>query len=110
MSDNEVVAMPLIQPSHGGVRIDHVTTSGTFELDGGSWEVDNNVWVIGDERDRYDEVIAVWYPSLAAFASLVSDPDILEARDHRVERLERSALICCAPADYVGTLSNELQR
>ncbi len=26
-----------------------VVTHGTFSLDGGTWEVDNNVWVIGDE-------------------------------------------------------------
>lgn len=32
------------------VRIDRVVTSGTFELDGGSWDVDNNVWVVGDDR------------------------------------------------------------
>ncbi|EFL20398.1 metallo-beta-lactamase superfamily protein [Streptomyces himastatinicus ATCC 53653] len=32
-------------------RIEHLVTSGTFELDGGSWEVDNNVWLIGDERE-----------------------------------------------------------
>ena len=32
-------------------RIDKVVTSGTFELDGGSWEVDNNVWLVGDERE-----------------------------------------------------------
>lgn len=37
--------------SEGGVRIDRVVTSGLFELDGGSWEVDNNVWVIGDEHE-----------------------------------------------------------
>lgn len=30
-------------------RVDHLTTSGTFELDGGSWEVDNNVWIIGND-------------------------------------------------------------
>lgn len=41
----------VIAPSHGGVRVDRVVTSGTFELDGGSWEVDNNVWVVGDERE-----------------------------------------------------------
>ncbi|WP_377272225.1 MBL fold metallo-hydrolase [Peterkaempfera sp. SMS 1(5)a] len=28
--------------------IDHLTTSGTFSLDGGTWEVDNNVWIVGD--------------------------------------------------------------
>ncbi|OLT45200.1 Zn-dependent hydrolase [Saccharomonospora sp. CUA-673] len=32
-------------------RIDNVVTSGVFELDGGSWEVDNNVWLIGDDND-----------------------------------------------------------
>ncbi|WP_249138476.1 MBL fold metallo-hydrolase [Phycicoccus avicenniae] len=34
----------------GGVRVERVVTSGTFELDGGSWEVDNNVWLVGDDR------------------------------------------------------------
>jgi glyoxylase-like metal-dependent hydrolase (beta-lactamase superfamily II) len=33
------------------LRIDRVVTSGVFELDGGSWDVDNNVWLIGDDRD-----------------------------------------------------------
>lgn len=32
-------------------RIDHVVTSGTFSLDGGTWEVDNNVWIVGDDRE-----------------------------------------------------------
>jgi glyoxylase-like metal-dependent hydrolase (beta-lactamase superfamily II) len=31
--------------------IDHVVTSGTFSLDGGTWEVDNNVWIVGDDRE-----------------------------------------------------------
>ena len=34
-----------------GVRCDRVVTSGTFSLDGGTWEVDNNVWVIGDDEE-----------------------------------------------------------
>ena len=32
-------------------RIDKIVTHGTFELDGGSWEVDNNIWLIGDDSD-----------------------------------------------------------
>jgi glyoxylase-like metal-dependent hydrolase (beta-lactamase superfamily II) len=32
-------------------HIDRVVTHGTFELDGGSWEVDNNIWLIGDDSD-----------------------------------------------------------
>ncbi|PLA36152.1 MBL fold metallo-hydrolase [Corynebacterium amycolatum] len=34
-----------------GLRVDHVLTSGTFSLDGGTWDVDNNVWVLGDDRE-----------------------------------------------------------
>ncbi|GGO88628.1 Zn-dependent hydrolase [Nocardioides phosphati] len=33
------------------VRVDRVVTSGTFSLDGGTWDVDNNVWVVGDDRE-----------------------------------------------------------
>ncbi|MDR6636498.1 MBL fold metallo-hydrolase [Paenarthrobacter nitroguajacolicus] len=35
--------------------IDRVVTSGTFSLDGGTWDVDNNVWIIGDA----DECIVI---------------------------------------------------
>jgi glyoxylase-like metal-dependent hydrolase (beta-lactamase superfamily II) len=31
--------------------VDRVVTSGTFSLDGGTWEVDNNVWVVGDDSE-----------------------------------------------------------
>lgn len=34
-----------------GARIDHLVTSGTFSLDGGTWEVDNNVWIVGDDTE-----------------------------------------------------------
>jgi len=33
------------------VRIDKLVTSGTFTLDGGTWDVDNNVWLLGDDRE-----------------------------------------------------------
>ncbi|WP_148572660.1 MBL fold metallo-hydrolase [Nocardioides caldifontis] len=32
-------------------RIDHAVTSGTFSLDGQTFDVDNNVWVVGDDRE-----------------------------------------------------------
>jgi glyoxylase-like metal-dependent hydrolase (beta-lactamase superfamily II) len=31
--------------------ITRVVTHGSFELDGGSWEVDNNVWIVGEESE-----------------------------------------------------------
>jgi glyoxylase-like metal-dependent hydrolase (beta-lactamase superfamily II) len=52
-------------------RIDKVVTSGQFALDGGSWDVDNNVWLIGDDA----EVIVI---------DAAHDPDaILNAIDGR---------------------------
>ncbi|MEU7762122.1 MULTISPECIES: MBL fold metallo-hydrolase [Micromonospora] len=32
-------------------RVDHAVTSGTFSLDGQTFDVDNNVWVIGDDAE-----------------------------------------------------------
>lgn len=34
-----------------GARIDYLVTSGTFSLDGGTWDVDNNVWIVGDDNE-----------------------------------------------------------
>jgi glyoxylase-like metal-dependent hydrolase (beta-lactamase superfamily II) len=47
-------------------RVEHLVTSGTFSLDGQVFEVDNNVWVLGDDS----EVIVVDAPH---------DPDAIEA-------------------------------
>lgn len=33
------------------VRVERVVTSGTFSLDGGTWDVDNNVWIVGDDAE-----------------------------------------------------------
>lgn len=35
----------------GRVRVENLVTSGTFSLDGGTWDVDNNVWIIGDDAE-----------------------------------------------------------
>jgi glyoxylase-like metal-dependent hydrolase (beta-lactamase superfamily II) len=32
-------------------RVDHLVTSGTFSLDGGTWDVDNNMWLLGDGEE-----------------------------------------------------------
>lgn len=54
--------------------IQRIVTSGTFSLDGGTWEVDNNVWLIGDEK----EVIVVDAAHDAdAIAAAVGDRQVL---------------------------------
>lgn len=35
----------------GQVSVQRLVTSGTFSLDGGTWDVDNNVWIIGTAED-----------------------------------------------------------
>ncbi|MFX0538866.1 MBL fold metallo-hydrolase [Ornithinimicrobium sp. Y1847] len=51
-------------------RIDKGVTTGTFELDGGTWEVDNNIWVLGDD----EECVVVDAPHDAdAIAQIVGD-------------------------------------
>jgi uncharacterized protein (DUF1330 family) len=63
------------------------------------WHTESKRTVIGDDTDRFDEVIAVWYPSLAAFTALATDSELLAARPHRVAALERAALVCCESGD-----------
>ncbi|MEU3273476.1 MBL fold metallo-hydrolase [Saccharomonospora sp. NPDC006951] len=46
--------------------VQNVVTSGVFELDGGSWDVDNNVWIVGDDK----EVIVI---DAAHDAKLIAD-------------------------------------
>ncbi len=49
------------------VRVDHAISSGTFSLDGETHQVDNNIWVIGDDDDcvvidaphSVDDILAV---------------------------------------------------
>ena len=31
--------------------VERVVTAGTFALDGGEWEVENNVWLVGDDQE-----------------------------------------------------------
>lgn len=47
--------MSTASSSESGLRIDRVITHGIFALDGGEWEVDNNIWIVGDD----DEVFVV---------------------------------------------------
>ncbi|MDX1873597.1 MBL fold metallo-hydrolase [Mycolicibacterium sp. 120266] len=33
------------------MSVQRVVTSGTFSLDGGTWDVDNNIWLVGDDNE-----------------------------------------------------------
>lgn len=58
----------------GSLRIDHTTTSGTFSLDGGSWEVENNVWVLGDDT----ECVVIDAPhALAPILDVIAERQVL---------------------------------
>lgn len=51
-------------------RVDHGVTSGTFSLDGQTFDVDNNVWVVGDDH----ECIVIDAPhSVADILAIVGD-------------------------------------
>ncbi|SHF62283.1 hydroxyacylglutathione hydrolase [Jatrophihabitans endophyticus] len=55
-------------------RIDHTTTSGTFSLDGGTWDVENNVWVVGDD----EQCVVIDAPHDAApIAELIGERTLL---------------------------------
>ena len=48
-------------------RVDHAVSSGTFSLDGQTFDVDNNIWVVGDDEEcvvidaphNVDDILAV---------------------------------------------------
>jgi uncharacterized protein (DUF1330 family) len=69
------------------------------------WHAQAPRTVIGSDAERYDEIIAVWYPSLAAFGALATDPAALAARPHRLAGLERATLLSCTPHGAAFTAS-----
>jgi len=40
-----------VSPSSGAPRIDRLVTSGVFSLDGQDFDVDNNVWLVGNDAE-----------------------------------------------------------
>ncbi|MFF4342186.1 MBL fold metallo-hydrolase [Kitasatospora sp. NPDC001540] len=49
-------------------RIEQLVTSGEFSLDGGTWQVDNNVWIVGDDTEAV--VIDAAHDAAAIHAAL----------------------------------------
>ncbi|WP_432571553.1 MBL fold metallo-hydrolase [Kineococcus sp. SYSU DK005] len=69
-------------------RVEHLVTSGTFSLDGQTFDVDNNVWIVGDDS----EVVVLDAPhDVDAIATAVGDRTLLavlatHAHDDHVRR------------------------
>jgi glyoxylase-like metal-dependent hydrolase (beta-lactamase superfamily II) len=55
-------------------RIEHLVTSGTFSLDGQTFDVDNNVWILGDDTEA---VVFDAPHDAAAIAAAVGDRRLL---------------------------------
>ncbi|RKT82275.1 hydroxyacylglutathione hydrolase [Saccharopolyspora antimicrobica] len=80
-------------------RIDHTTTSGTFSLDGQTFDVDNNAWVVGDDA----ECVVIDAPhDVEAIRALVGDREVravlcTHAHDDHVRRAPELAEAVGAP-------------
>ncbi|MDO5051552.1 MAG: MBL fold metallo-hydrolase [Pseudoclavibacter sp.] len=80
-------------------RIDHAVTSGTFTLDGETFEVDNNVWVVGDDS----ECVVIDAPhDVSAIRAAVGDRRVLaivctHAHDDHVRFARELGGIVAAP-------------
>jgi glyoxylase-like metal-dependent hydrolase (beta-lactamase superfamily II) len=81
------------------LRVVRVVTSGTFNLDGGSWEVENNVWLLGDD----EQVLVIDAAHDAkAIAEAVGDREVLaiactHAHDDHVNAAPELAELTGAP-------------
>lgn len=61
------------------------------------WQGQPTHLIVGEDADRWDEVLLVEYPSRAAFAQMVSDPRFQEVQKDRLDALEETVLIACTP-------------
>jgi len=62
------------------------------------WAAEATGLVIGCDHDEYDEVVAVWYPSRAAFLGLADVPGYPESHLHRDAGVAQATLIATAGA------------
>ena len=92
----------------GAPRVDHAVVSGTFSLDGETFDVDNNIWVVGDD----EECVVIDAPhSVSAILAVVGERKVkailcTHAHDDHVrvapalrERAngDRERRSCCTP-------------
>ncbi|MEX0666119.1 MAG: DUF1330 domain-containing protein [Acidimicrobiia bacterium] len=75
------------------------TAVAMIEKRGGSviWAGRADQILIGEPLEDWDQVLLVQYPSRAAFLDMVSQPEYLEAHEHRESGLERTVVVACTP-------------
>jgi uncharacterized protein (DUF1330 family) len=63
-----------------------------------------NVLIGDSERDAWDLVALVSYPSRSAFIDMVTSPRYEQAHEHRARGLDRTVLLACEPLlDALGS-------
>jgi glyoxylase-like metal-dependent hydrolase (beta-lactamase superfamily II) len=89
-------------------RVEHLVTSGTFSLDGQTFDVDNNVWLLGDDEqvlvidaphDPGAIAAAVGTRSVVGIACTHAHDDHVRSAPELAERLSTKVLL--HPADRV---------
>ena len=84
-----------IYAEYGAVAMQGLAAVGAKIL----WATEATAPLIGCEHDAYDEVLAIWYPSRAAFIDLTNFPGYQDALVHRDAALAWSSLIPCVGSD-----------
>jgi glyoxylase-like metal-dependent hydrolase (beta-lactamase superfamily II) len=89
-------------------RVEHLVTSGTFSLDGQTFDVENNVWLLGDDEEvlvidaPHDPdaiAAAVGARSVVAIACTHAHDDHVRSAPELAQRLSTKVLL--HPADHV---------
>ncbi|MEW1957864.1 MBL fold metallo-hydrolase [Kineococcus sp. NPDC059986] len=93
-------------------RVEHLVTSGTFSLDGQTFDVDNNVWLLGDD----EQVVVLDAPhDVEAIAAAIGDRRLLavvctHAHDDHVRQAPALAQRFSTPEHQVPVLLHPADR
>ncbi|MEZ0165321.1 MBL fold metallo-hydrolase [Kineococcus sp. LSe6-4] len=93
-------------------RVEHLVTSGTFSLDGQTFDVDNNVWILGDD----EQVVVLDAPhDVDAIAAAIGDRRLLavvctHAHDDHVRQAPALAQRFSTPEHEVPVLLHPADR
>ena len=106
-------AQPQPLPRPRGIRAAHgEVAQRVLDRVGGRvlWHTPVNGTVIGEGEERFDDVIAVWYPSAAAFLQLVADPGAPRRLASTGSRGSSAQLCSAAKAPLAATRPHHYER